>query len=126
MKAKRVVRTPSEVIQINRDQRQMIAREVFLYLVTITGVVVSPLFPALIGIIVYARIPEALPNAWHPVRIAAIMLAAALVTFAIEHKGDLAGKQKNFRQRILKHFAYGTMWSVVLQGIVDGIGIGVQ
>ena len=95
-------------------------REIVLYLTTVFGVMMSPFIPSLLQIIIYNKIPV-FEASWHPIRIGVILFVALLMTFAIERKGDKAGKMKNFKKRMLTHLAYGAMWHAVLESVIKGI-----
>lgn len=104
-------------------------QEIILYFITVFGVLMSPMLPYLVQIIIYADIPDIPFDVWHPLRIGAVMFVALLMTFAIERDKDTdvmsetqrkKAKQKNFKTRMVKHLAYGALWSTVLEGILEG------
>jgi hypothetical protein len=103
-------------------------KEIVLYFCTVFGVLMSPFIPYLVSIIIYADIPLIPWSMYHPIRIAAILFVALLMTFMIERddpNGDVAkskaGKSKNFRKRIIQHLAYGALWSSFLESIMEGV-----
>ena len=115
-----------------KEKDYFLLQETVLYFLTVFGVLMSPFLPSLVSIIIYAQIPEIGSNAnlWHPIRIGAIMMVALLMTFFIERdkdRGKLSGeqrkkaRQRNFKSRMVKHLAYGAMWTTIIDGVVEGV-----
>lgn len=119
----------------NRSRKEkdyFLLQETVLYFITVFGVLMSPFLPSLVAIIIYAEIPEigSQANLWHPIRISAIMLVALLMTFFIERDKDHGkltdeqrkkARQRNFKSRMVKHLAYGTMWTTIIDGVIKGV-----
>lgn len=92
--------------------------ELFLYLCTVVGVLMSRYVDRLQEIMEGAGEIELSLSQFSWMRLVFALFIALIITYAIEREGDKAGKRKNLRKRIVMHVAYGTLWPTILNLLI--------
>lgn len=89
--------------------------EIALYLLTVTGVMMSKWIPFLKEILSGDLTPE-IEISW--IRIGVSLVLGLVITFFIEKDGDAEGKSRNFRRRAINHLSYGVFWFVLIEELL--------
>ena len=100
-------------------KQKYLIQEISLYFATVVGVVISKYLPDMMKALVEEVPTVKFHFSWF--MIVSAMCVAALVTFVLEKEGDVHGKMRNFKRRLLNHIAYGTFWYVIMEAIGEGL-----